>query len=100
MGWAEVIESKQPDVKVESEFGAFSICQPPQNFRRKADNIGFKDISQHRLNHPSVYVQFDRASAFTVYEPAREDQDILLRGLYTTSWLVEDFLTTNELFGA
>ena len=35
-----------------------------------------------------------------LYDPAREDQDSLLRGLFTTSWLVEDFLDVNDHFGA
>lgn len=101
MGWGEVIGSRHPEIQVgERVWGFFPFASHHKILAGKADNIGFKDISEHRLNHPSVYVQFDRASAFTVYEPAREDQDILLRGLYTTSWLVEDFLTTNESFGA
>ena len=33
-------------------------------------------------------------------EEAREDQDSLLRGLFMTSWLVEDFLEVNQFFGA
>jgi hypothetical protein len=47
-----------------------------------------------------VYARFDRASANPVYEAAREDQDCLLRGLFMTSWLVEDFMHVNDSFGA
>ena len=39
------------------------------------------------------------ATANPIYEEAREDQDSLLRGLFMTSWLVEDFLTVNDNFG-
>ena len=30
----------------------------------------------------------------------REDQDLLLRGLFLTSWLVDDFMFDNDHFGA
>ena len=101
MGWGEVIASRHPEIQVgERVWGFFPFASHHRILAGKANNIGFKDVSEHRLNHPSVYVQFDRASAFLAYEPSREDQDILLRGLYTTSWLVEDFLYTNDLYGA
>ena len=47
-----------------------------------------------------MYAQFDRASANPIYDPAREDHDSLLRGLFMTSWLVEDFLEVSDQFGA
>ena len=58
------------------------------------------DVSPHRAGYAPVYAQFDRASANPLYDPAREDQDSLLRGLFMTSWLVEDFLHVNQSFGA
>lgn len=101
MGWAEVVSSKHPDVQEgERVWGFFPYASHHKITAGKADIIGFKDVSKHRINHAPVYVQFDRASSFMVYEQLREDQDILLRGLYATSWLVEDFLETNGLFGA
>lgn len=101
MGWAEVIDSKHPDIKVgERVWGFFPYTSHHKIVAGRSNSKGFKDVSKHRDNHASVYVQFDRASAFSAYDPLREDQDILLRGLYTTSWLVEDFLNTNNLFGA
>lgn len=101
MGWADVIVSKHPDVQVgERVWGFFPYATHVKITAGKVDSVGFKDVSEHRANHSPIYVQFDRASTFPVYEQAREDQDILLRGLFATSWLVEDFIETNNLFGA
>lgn len=101
MGWAEVIGSKHTEITVgERVWGFFPYTSHHKILAGRSNSIGFKDVSKHRNNHASVYVQFDRASSFSAYDPSREDQDILLRGLYTTSWLVEDFLDTNDLFGA
>ena len=58
------------------------------------------DESPHRSEYAPVYAQFDRANANPLYDPDREDHDSLLRGLFMTSWLVEDFLTVNDGFGA
>jgi hypothetical protein len=66
----------------------------------KVSPNSFSDIGEHRSGHAPVYCQFDRASTNPIYEQGREDQDSLLRGLYLTSWLVEDFLSVNQQFGA
>ena len=63
----------------------------------KVSASGFCDVSPHREGLAPVYAQFDRASANPFYDVAREDQDSLLRGLFLTSWLVEDFLQVNEV---
>ncbi|MEH6590683.1 MAG: DUF2855 family protein [Halioglobus sp.] len=101
MGWAEVIESRHPDVKIgERVWGFFPYATHHKILAGKANAFSFSDISEHRATHAPVYCQFDRASGNPIYEPAREDQDSLLRGLFMTSWLVEDFIEVNATFGA
>jgi len=101
MGWGEVIASAHPDVPVgERVWGWFPYST---HLKVKAGNVSasrFTDVSPHRTAYAPVYAQFDRASANPIYEAGREDQDSLLRGLFTTSWLVEDFLKVNDFFGA
>jgi len=101
MGWSEVIASKQSDVPVGERVWGFT---PYTNYHKllagKTNAFSFCDVSAHRAQHAPVYCQFDRASANPIYELAREDQDILLRGLFMTSWLVEDFIEVNDSFGA
>ena len=101
MGWADVIESNHPEVPVgERVWGFFPLATHLKIVAGKCSDQSFSDLSPHREGLAPVYAQFDRASANPIYEESREDQDSLLRGLFMTSWLVEDFLEVNNFFGA
>lgn len=101
MGWGEVIASAHPDVGIgERTWGFYPYSTHHKILAGKARNASFSDVSPHRVKHAPIYTQFDRASANPIYESAREDQDSLLRGLFLTSWLVEDLLEVNGGFAA
>lgn len=101
MGWGEVIASAHRDIHVgERAWGWFPYSTHLKVAVGKVTATNFTDVSPHRAEYAPVYAQFDRASANPIYEDSREDQDSLLRGLFTTSWLVEDFLDVNDSFGA
>ena len=101
MGWADVVASHHPEVSVgERVWGFFPFSTHLKILAGRVSQQSFSDVSPHREGLAPVYAQFDRASAYVIYEQAREDQDSLLRGLYMTSWLVEDFLQVNDFFGA
>lgn len=61
---------------------------------------GFVDASPHRAELPSAYQQYARVAGDPDYEPEHEDEQALLRPLFMTSLLIEDFLADNRLFGA
>ena len=101
MGWGDVIASAHPDIREgERVWGFFPISTHLRILAGKVSAAQFHDVSPHRADLAPVYSQFDRAAANPFYEVEREDQDSLLRGLFVTSWLVEDFLDVNECFGA
>ena len=101
MGWGEVIASEHPEVSVGERFwGWFPFSTHLKVQAGSVSKSGFSDISPHRAEYAPVYAGFDRASDNPIYEVAREDQDSLLRGLFMTSWLVEDFIDVNDFFGA
>ena len=101
MGWADVVASNHPQVVVgERVWGFFPFSTHLKIVAGKVSEQSFSDVSPHREGLAPVYAQFDRAAAYPIYEEAREDQDSLLRGLFMTSWLVEDFLEVNNFFGA
>lgn len=101
MGWADVIESGHPDIAVgERVWGFFPFSTHLLIQAGNVTDAHFDDVAPHRADYAPVYARFDRAAANPIYESAREDQDSLLRGLFLTSWLVEDFMTYNEAFGA
>lgn len=101
MGWADVVASAHPDVAVgERVWGWFPFSTHLKITAGKVRSNAFSDVSAHRANFAPVYSQFDRASANPIYEEAREDQDSLLRALFLTSWLVDDFMSVNGDFDA
>lgn len=65
--------------------------------RIRAD--GFVDACAHRAELPSVYNRYRRLVADPDHDPATEDLEALLRPLFTTSWLIDDFLADEDFFG-
>ncbi len=61
---------------------------------------GFVDAAGHRAALPAAYNSYLRADADPSYDPEREDQQMLLRPLFFTSWLIDDFLRDSDIFGA
>jgi hypothetical protein len=61
---------------------------------------GFVEASPHRAELPAAYNSYLRSDADPGYDPAREDQQMLLRPLFFTSWLIDDFLREQQMFGA
>ena len=101
MGYADVIASAHPDLAVgERVWGFFPMSTHLKIQAGKVRPDQFVDVSPHRAEYAPVYAQFTRSAANPIYDPAREDQDSLLRGLFMTSWLCEDFMHDNETYGA
>jgi hypothetical protein len=101
MGWADVVASAHPEIEVgERVWGFFPFGTHLKILAGETGPGGFQDVSPHRADYAPVYARFDRAAANPIYEADREDQDSLLRGLFMTSWLVEDFMDVNDAFGA
>jgi hypothetical protein len=61
---------------------------------------GFRDAAPHRAGLHAIYNQYQRCACDPFYTPASEGEQALLRPLYTTSWLIDDFLADNAFFGA
>ena len=61
---------------------------------------GFVDGADHRAALPAVYNQYLRCSSDPGYHPKREAEQMILRPLFFTSFLIDDFLKDNAFFGA
>jgi hypothetical protein len=66
----------------------------------RVDERGFVDGAEHRAALPAAYNSYTRTDADPAYEPALEDQQNLLRPLFMTAFLIDDFLVDNGCFGA
>jgi hypothetical protein len=61
---------------------------------------GFVDAAPHRAALPPAYNSYQRVTADVSYDPEREDLQMLLRPLFLTSYLIDDFLAEADFFGA
>ena len=101
MGYAEVLASAHPAIAVgERVWGFYPMSTHLRIQAGKVNDQVFVDVSPHRAEYAPVYAQYQRAAGNPIYEPGREDQDSLLRGLFLTSWLCEDYINDNGGFGA
>jgi Protein of unknown function (DUF2855) len=67
---------------------------------QRVDERGFIDAAPHRAAMPSAYNGYLRTDTDPIHDPAREDHRMLLWPLFFTSFMIEDLLDDNGLFGA
>jgi hypothetical protein len=60
---------------------------------------GFIDGAPHRTALHILYNQYLRCAADPLHDPANEALQALLRPLFLTAWLIDDFLADNAFFG-
>lgn len=98
MGHAEVIESAHPDIEAGGRYFGFYPMASEHIIAAEARGGNLRDAGEHRAKHAPAYRQFDLVP--DAVDADREDTSALLRGLFVTSFLVEDFLHDNGNFGA
>ncbi len=100
-GYAEVVESRCAEVTTGQRvygylpMGHYLVVQAARVSQR-----GFMDASAHRRELASAYNQLVFCAADPAYDPALEGQQAVLRPLFTTSFLIDDFMAENDFFGA
>jgi len=100
-GFATVSQSLHPGVAVgERLYGYWPMADSAVLRPERLSAGGFSDAAPHRAGLPAIYNQYLRASADPFYRADTEAQQALLRPLFTTSWLIDDFLADNGFFGA
>lgn len=66
----------------------------------KISPAGFLDGAAHRAGLNDIYNSYSLTAKDPSYNARTEDLQMLYRPLFTTSFLIDDFLTDNEFFGA
>ena len=100
-GFAEVVESRADGVTVGERcygywpMGRYLVVQPV-----RVGKHGFVDGAAHRAALPAIYNYLQRCAADPGYVAAQEAQQALLRPLFITSFLIDDFLAEAGCFGA
>jgi len=100
-GFADVIETRHSEIYSGERFYGFL----PMSTELVASPVsvtesGFVDGVDHRRNLPPIYNQYSAVSGDPAYVQALEAQQMILRPLFMTSFLIEDFLSENNNFAA
>ncbi|MEA2315537.1 MAG: hypothetical protein QOI03_2229, partial [Solirubrobacteraceae bacterium] len=92
-GFAEVRESHVEGLQEGTRvFGYLPASSELLVAPTRVDAHGFIDSSPHRAKLPPAYNGYVRTQADPSYDAGREDQQMLLRPLFFTSYLIDDFL--------
>jgi hypothetical protein len=100
-GFAEVAESRQAGL--EEGARVYGYLPPSTELvvaPARVDRQGFTDGSAHRASLPRAYNGYLRVDADPAYDPREEDRQMLLRPLFATSYLIDDFLQDSGLLSA
>ncbi|MEO6789327.1 MAG: DUF2855 family protein [Ornithinibacter sp.] len=102
MGWAEVVESRHPDVSTGGRYYGWFPMARFVDLSVTPTTEGLRDDGSHRAAHAGVYRAFTATTLDPLYQAGEdaEDRHALLRGLFMTGWLAEDFFADNDWFGA
>lgn len=100
-GFGTVVQSLHPGVAVgERLYGYWPMANEAVLAPDRVSPAGFRDAAAHRSGLHAVYNQYLRCSTDPFYTPDTEEVQALLRPLFMTSWLIDDFLADNAFFGA
>ncbi len=100
-GFGTVSESRHDYVPVgERLYGYFPMASSVVLAPGRVTPLSLVDSAPHRAELHAVYNQYTRTRTDAFYRADNEDLQALLRPLFITSWLIDDFLADNAWFGA
>ena len=100
-GFATVAESMHPEVAVgERIWGYYPMSTRVVLEPVRVSRHGLFDGAAHRKPLHEIYNQYTRCGVDPWHTDGWEDVEALLRPLFATSWLADDFLADKAFFGA
>lgn len=100
-GFATVVESRSPSVKAGDRVYGYLPMSTRFKLRPGARRHGgFSDESPHRAGLAPVYNNYVFNAEDPLYAPDTEALQVLFRPLFTTSFLIDDFIADSGYFGA
>lgn len=93
MGWAEVVESRVEGIGVGSRYYGWFPMASSVVITATPTSDGFRDDGAHRQAHAPVYRAYVSTDTDPFYDSADdgEDRHALLRGLFLTGFLADEF---------
>ena len=100
-GFAEVVESNGTGLDDgELIYGYLPMGEELVVAPTRVSEHGFTDASAHRAALPPAYNGYTRCATDPVYDPGTEALQMLLRPLFMTDFVLDDWLADNGFFGA
>lgn len=100
-GFADVVASRCDKIHPGERFyGYYPMATHLTVEPNKVTDSGFIDATSHRRQLPIIYNQYIRCASDPIYSDNTEALQMLLRPLFTTSFLLDDFFYDNDFFGA
>jgi len=100
-GYGAVAASHADGINVgERIYGYFPMSSQLVVTPGKVQAGSFVDVSAHRAGLPPVYNQYLRVDGQAEHAAPHDDQQMLFRPLFMTSFLIDDFLADENFFGA
>ncbi len=102
MGWAEVVESAHPDVAAGPRYYGWYPMAGSVTMTVNPTTDGFRDDGDHRQAHAPVYRAYVETGRDAFYDGSAdgEDRHALLRGLFLTGFLADEFFGDSGGSGA
>jgi len=100
-GFGDVVKSRHDGVpKGERFYGYYPMSSWLRIRPVSVTPAAAVDGSAHRKDLPPIYNQYLNAATDRLYERETEDRQMLFRPLFLTAFLLDDYLTESDLFGA
>ena len=98
MGYGVVTASAHPEVPVGGRYFGFYPLGDHHVVQASPSRNGFVDAAPYRAQHAMTYRSFERTEGAADDDAA--ERTLVVRGLFVTSYLIDDFLREHDLFGA
>lgn len=100
-GFGQVVESRHAEVTVGQRlYGYWPMASHAVLQPERVSPRGLVDGAPHRSALHAVYNQYLRCDNDPMYTADSEAEQALLRPLFMTAWLIDDFLADNAFFGS
>jgi len=100
-GFADVVASENASIKVGERFyGYYPMAEYIIMEAGKVSSFGFQDMMSHRQPLPVLYNRYTNVAMEKAYADSSAAMQMIFRPLFTTSFLLDDMLIENEVFGA
>lgn len=99
-GFGEVVNSANEEIPPGGRYYGYFPMSTFVTMYPKPNSSGFRDVAPHRQPLPSAYNQYFDISKDVGYDAKHENEQMILRPLFITSFLAYDYLAEKDFAGA